>query len=436
LSTTNNKSIENWQPPDNFTQIDSKVEGITVFAPKKIDDLSHSKQIYDCPNCGASTKFDVASGGVACEYCGYVKTIHAKEVGKQAQSFEFTLPELQVKQAGAIDDRKQLTCGNCGAELSLPVENISATCPFCGSNKVNLRKTLSEKLRPNWLISFKIKPNDLLNIAREWLGKGWFHPKDLSSLVSLDHFHGIYMPFWTFSTSIDASWKAEVGHEHQETYFQNGERKTRTVIRWRWESGNVLLAIKDWLTEGSKNINTHIFENIKPFDLNQLIQYNPDYLAGWQSQTYNIQLEDAWTFAKGEIREKAKSACYSDIGSSHVRNFRMSADFDKEKWRLILLPLYLASYQFEDQTYQVMVNGQSGKIAGEKPVEWWKVWLAIAAILSPGVISGFYGLVSSVLFDESSVCSLGLGIILFTIGVILSIVIYRKAKDSEGNHGS
>jgi hypothetical protein len=108
----------------------------------------------------------------------------------------------------------------------------------------------------------------------------------------------------------------------------------------------------------------------------------------------------------------------------------MTVDFADESWRYILLPVYLAAYKFQDKTYQIMVNGQTGLVAGQKPVAWWKIWLAIAALLLPGLILGLIGL-PLLLIGGAGILPIGAGIILFGIGSVLSIMLYNKARQSE-----
>ena len=108
----------------------------------------------------------------------------------------------------------------------------------------------------------------------------------------------------------------------------------------------------------------------------------------------------------------------------------MSADFANESWRYILLPIYLASYKYEDKIFQVMVNGQTGVVAGQKPVEWWKVWAAIAALLAPGGLLGLIGL-PLLLAGGIGIVPLALGVVLFIIGIVISVIIYQKAVASE-----
>jgi hypothetical protein len=108
----------------------------------------------------------------------------------------------------------------------------------------------------------------------------------------------------------------------------------------------------------------------------------------------------------------------------------MTADFANETWRYLLLPVYVAAYQFEGKVYQVMVNGQSGLVAGQKPVAWWKIWLAIAAMLAPGFFFGLIGLPGLAL-GGVGIILLVLGFVLILIGGAASIALYRQAIASE-----
>jgi hypothetical protein len=108
----------------------------------------------------------------------------------------------------------------------------------------------------------------------------------------------------------------------------------------------------------------------------------------------------------------------------------MSADCADESWRYVLLPVYLAAYHSGEETYQVMVNGQTGTVAGQKPVAWWKIWLAVGAMLAPGLILGLIGL-PMLLLGGAGALPIALGIILFIIGAIFSVMLYKKAEESE-----
>ena len=419
-------------PPEDFHQIESKLDGITVFAPIPDSHEEHQRKDYKCPNCGASTRFDVSIAGVKCEYCGFQIQPNVQKVGTTLPGNAFTLDVLHVDEQGWGVQRRELRCASCGAELSVTNENFSHTCPFCASNEVNIGNELNPKLRPSLLAPFKITDQQLRQIAHEWLGEGWFNPKTLRELSSLNPFLGIYAPVWAFSSHIKAHWSALVGYERQERYYDHGSKswQTRTHIDWRPESGDVQLAIENLVVLGSNQISKRLFGKIQTYDLGALVKYSPDFLAGWQAQKFSIPLNSAWETGKGVMREKAQDACKQDIPTSHVRDFQMSADFCDETWRYALLPVYLSTYRYLGRTFQVIVNGQNGNISGQKPVEWWKVWMAIAALLLPGLGLGGVGFILLFL-GGIGVIPLALGLILFIIGAIISVTIVKSAIDSE-----
>jgi DNA-directed RNA polymerase subunit RPC12/RpoP len=421
-----------WQPPPDFVPVESALPGISVFSPRPKAAPVDAPQTFTCPQCGAATKFDVAAGGVACEYCGFKAAPQAQTVGLQAQSMEFTLETLSQAELGWGVLRKEMHCEGCGADLAIAENALTATCPFCASNRVNVRTAPTDQLRPRFLIPFKIQPQATRALAQSWLGQGWYHPDELGAAAIVDRFTGIYLPFWTFSAQISSTWKAEVGYEREERYYDSDARewRTRTRIDWRWENGRAGVTVADLLVSGSSHLSQVILKRLYPFQLKDLVSYAPDFLAGWQAQTYDLTLPKAWEQGKAEMRERAKSACYNEMKSSHVRNFNMTADFAEETWRYVLLPVYVAAYRFENKVYQVMLNGQTGAIAGQKPVAWWKIWLAVAAMLFPGLCLGLVGL-PLLLAGGIGIVPLILGVVALIAGLAGAFILYQKAVASE-----
>ncbi len=411
--------------PNGYVQTESAVDGISVYMPGQAA-ASTSPQRYVCPACGASTRYDVSAGGVACEHCGYTVAVQAGQPGRRAEEFEFTLETLNAAAHGWGVERREIHCDACGAEMALDTGAITSTCPFCGSNQVSLRQAAPDKLQPRYMIPFQLKGADLSQRAAAWLGRGWFHPDGLARSVNMDHFSGVYLPFWTFDAHMRCSWKAEVGRTHT---VRNADGSTRTETRWHWRSGRVDVTVDDLVINGSSHISSRILERIQPFEMSGLTDYSPDFLAGWSAHAYDVSLPDAWEKGKVRMREQARQACQDDIAEAQVRNFSMRADFADETWRYVLLPVYLASYRYKEKVYQVMANGQTGEVAGQKPVEWLKIWLAIAALLLPGLIIGLVGL--PLLVTGIGVLPVALGGILLVIGVVLAVILYRKAVESE-----
>jgi predicted RNA-binding Zn-ribbon protein involved in translation (DUF1610 family) len=429
-------------PPPGYIPAQSAIDGIEVYLPTPPDLPTHQETVeFKCPQCGAVTAYSAADGGLTCTHCGFYEAPQKEVVGKDAAHYEFTKESLEpVTQTGVtpaaippsevapeeLEDRKEMACQSCGALTSIPVDSLSHTCPFCGSNEVIQRQAPQDLLRPRFLIPFKIEASDCEIIARNWLGSSWMTPASLRNLANLAAFHGVYLPFWTFHAINDADWKAEVGHTKKERYYADGEWKERIVVIWLWESGHVQLNIDNLLVPGTARLSATILYKVKNFDLSALAPYEPKYLAGLQAQTYDIPLEHAWETGRAEMREQTRQACLSQASTSQVRNFSMNLDFSDESWRYVLLPIHLAAYKYDNQTYQVMVNGQTGEIAGQRPADWNKIWLVIATLLSPGVLLGLVGFITIPLAGAGVIIGI-LGFILLVIGLVIAFILYNHA---------
>ena len=417
-------------PPTDFILTNSSIEGIEIYKPAPVKD-DHLQETVDfkCPQCGAVTAYSIIDGGLKCTHCGYYEAPKSETVGKGAQQFEFTIETMERAIYGWGEARKALECQNCGAEITLPVQAMTATCPFCASSKVVHRPASQDILRPKFLIPFKIEEQVCMKIAREWLGSTWMTPKELRQAAMVADFIPIYLPFWTFDATATSKWQAEVGHTREERYYDRSshEWKTRTKTVWRWESGQVQLPFDDVLIQGTRFISRLLLGRINVYKFDGLVPYEPSYLAGFQAQSFDITLESAWEESRSEMREVTRRECIAKASSLKIRNFSMDLDFDGETWRYILLPVYVASYVYSGRAYQALLNGQSGEISGQRPVNWKKVWLVIAALLSPGVALGLIGFVT-LLFAGLGVLIAGVGFLILIIGLVISVIVFQKAQ--------
>lgn len=407
--------IAAWTPPPGFAGVESKLEGFEVFAPApEADGQPRGPLAVRCRGCGASVAFDPARGALACSFCGQVEQERPEVVGREAAQGEFTGAALAAGAQGFGVDRRELGCGSCGATIALEAGALTATCPFCASNQVAVREhATTTGLRPTAVLPFAIDREECRRRASAWLGKGWLRPSDLTRLARLGSFVGIYVPYWTFSASLGARWEAEVGEvEEKRTYDrETGRWTTREVIHWKRRSGNRRLDVRDLLVPGTTKLPPRLLGRLEAsFRLDSLAEYEPTLLAGFQAQTYDVPLQDAWEQGRHRMREEARRACLKDTGSSHVRNLRMTADLSDEAWRHVLLPVWVSAYRYRGAPHLALVDGSSGEVAGSRPVAWWKVGAAIVGLLSPAFLLGLLGLLLPPLLVLALVLLLGGGL--------------------------
>lgn len=425
-------------PPPGFIPTASAIPGIAVYAPAPEEAETQPEIVeFKCPQCQATTAYSVADGGLRCTYCGYYEPPARTLVGKGAQEFEFTVETLAVaSQAhGWGEARKELQCQNCNARATLPPGRLTHTCPFCGSNRVLQQDAPQDALRPRFLIPFTIEADACRPIVEKWLGSSWMTPKSLKQ-STVAGFTGIYLPYWTFDAMTQAEWKAEVGHHETRRRYNSATKswESHTVTVWRWESGRVRKFFDDVLVPGTARLSRVLLGNLQNYDTHALVAYEPKYLAGFLAQAYDVPLEKAWEEGREQMRADTRDACRGQASTSQIRNFSMALDFSEESWRYILAPIYLAVYQYDGQPYQVMINGQTGAIAGQRPVDWNKVWLVVGAVVAPGALLSLLGVLAIVLglllppALGAAAVLLVPGIILLIIGGIIAFNIVGKAR--------
>jgi hypothetical protein len=272
----------------------------------------------------------------------------------------------------------------------------SYTCPFCDSNYV-VEYTADQTGRqaPEFVVGFAVTAEEAMREFRRWLGRsGWFRPGDLKAAQVADKLKGIYIPFWSFSMLARSRWSAAIGeHWHRtETYttMEDGKpvTKTRTVTETEWWdlSGRHHHYYAGYLVSGSRGLKQDDAERIKPFHLAALRRYAPCYLAGWLCEEYSVDRESAVAISQREFQrlEHEKIAAFLP-GDTH-RSLDAQIEFDDVGSDLILLPVYVLSYRYRDKLYRFLLNGQTGKAAGRKPVSWWKIGLTAAAAVIVAVI--------------------------------------------------
>jgi hypothetical protein len=74
-------------------------------------------------------------------------------------------------------------------------------------------------------------------------------------------------------------------------------------------------------------------------------------------------------------------------GDTH-RELRLQTNYSKESSDLILLPIFLLSYRYQNKVYRFLVNGQTGKVAGDKPISHGRIAAAIGVGLA--LVVGFF----------------------------------------------
>ncbi|MHB8898927.1 MAG: zinc ribbon domain-containing protein [Thermoguttaceae bacterium] len=332
-----------------------------------LDEATPIVEVSPCPSCGAPVEKDDRF----CIHCGSEQVV-----------------EIALAESPAL--HRHFRCQTCGAEVSVDPDQRSYTCAFCDSNYVvEIPPAQSGRQAPEFVIGFAVTLDQAKERFRQWIeGNSWFRPGDLKSARIEGKMAGVYLPFWSFSMVAESRWSASIG-EHwyrTETYTtrENGKTvtKTRRVQETEWWplSGRHHQYYSFFLVSGSQGLDQSWANRIQPYHLAALRRYEPRFLAGWTNQEYTVERDEAERICRAEFaRQEEQNVAAFLPGDTH-RNLQVETRFSQAHSDLILLPVYLLSYRHRGRLYQFLLNGQTGKAVGKKPVSWLKIAGLVAAI--------------------------------------------------------
>lgn len=349
---------------------------------------------HPCPECGANLEWNAKAQALKCPYCGTVVpwSEATRETLGQAvveQDLDQALRNPQGGRGWGASERYEVQCQNCRAISAFSDKTAARRCDFCGSPAIVAHSSDSPAITPQSLLPFKISDGQVRDRIRQWYGSRWFAPDKLKSAALTDTLHGVYLPYWTFDAQAQAQWQAEAGfHYYTTEQFRdaNGNLQTRQVQRTRWEPAAGALAhfFDDALVPATRGVHEDLLRQIEPFPTTTDLQpYTPEFVRGWTVERYQVDLAQAARRNEADMDESLRALCARQIPGDTYRNLQVQRQYQGRSFKHILVPVWLVGYTYGSKNYQIVANGYTGEIAGERPYSAVKIALAVlAAVLA------------------------------------------------------
>lgn len=363
-----------------------------INEPQAIDRDASAPRGIPCEACGTP----VEALDKFCPACGTANpSFQGPDSPPTPAGAQQALDAEVVAEPPASPLSKHFECKQCGAQVAVSPEQRSYVCAFCDSTYVvELPPQATGRQPPEFVIGFAISPEQAHEKFHKWFNDNpWYRPGDLKAASVLDKIQGVYLPFWSFSMLAESAWKASIGQHwyRTETYTTtdakgNVQTRTRRVQETEWYplSGRHHRYYSGYLVSGSKGLPQNQSERIQPFQLPALKRYEPFFLAGWKAEEYSVTAAEALAICQREFhrREQANIAAFLP-GDTH-RAVEAHTQFSQVNSDLCLLPIYIASYRYHGTVYRFLLNGQTGRLAGDKPISWRRITAVVLGVL--GVI--------------------------------------------------
>ena len=336
-------------------------------------------QEYKCPCCGGAIAFDSTLQKMKCPFCDTefeMETLASydnelKNEPEENMSWDDTAgTEWENDEA---DGLRSYVCKSCGGEIVGDETTAATSCPFC-DNPIVMMGQFSGSLKPDYVIPFKVdKKAAKAALKKHYDGKRLL-PKVFKDQNHIDEIKGIYVPVWLFDADADASirYKATKVRAWSDQNYDYTETSFYAVSR----GGKI--GFERVPVDGSSKMDDTLMESIEPFNFSEAVNFQTAYLAGYLADKYDVDSEQSIGRANERIKKSTENEFAASVqGYATVTPEATSIRLQNGKAKYALYPVWLLNTTWNEEKYVFVMNGQTGKFAGDLPLDKaaYKKWL-------------------------------------------------------------
>jgi len=360
---------------------------------------------YQCPNCTGPLHFSGKTGKLECEYCGSsfeVAQIEALYAAKDQANVEAkeridAKREQDAAAAAAMGmewsaeeaaGMRTYSCPSCRAELICDETTAATSCPYCGNPSI-VPGQFSGGLKPDLIIPFKLDKDAAVKALKNYYKGKKFLPNAFSSQNHIEEIKGVYVPFWLYNCQVDG--QAQFEASNSRTWKEGDYEITETDIYYVTRGGNLGYE-KIPVDASTKMPDTHM-DAVEPFDYSELKPFSTAYLPGYLADKYDVSQEDS----RPRIETRAKNTMEDELAKTVIgyeKAFPTSSNINitQSNCQYALMPVWMLSTKWNGKNYLFAMNGQTGKLIGDLPIDKGKYfkWFAGIALPLMAILLGFW----------------------------------------------
>ena len=336
---------------------------------------------YECPCCGAPLVF--SGNELRCDSCDNtfpVETMQQMTEG-MAEAGGESKYDWENYQPRSYEDTSEINlanynCPSCGAQITGDDTLGSTVCPYCGQSTI-VKGQFEGTLRPDYIIPFKVDKKAAMTAFEADFKNAPFLPDEFKSKKKIEEMAGVYVPFWMFDCDCDAY--ITYNAERVTRWSDSNYNYTKTDYFKLFRAGSVGFA--NIPVDGSKKADDAYMEAVEPYNYEDAVDFNGAYLSGYLADKYDVSAEESIERANERVKNSTIAAFNDTTGIFQaVIPEQSRVSFSNGKIRYSLLPVWMLNIKYLDKMYQFAINGQTGKVVGNYPVDegkkkkfFWKV---------------------------------------------------------------
>jgi len=351
-----------------------------------------------CPSCGEEA-LRHHEKKLSCDKCGFERAL-------AEEAYRITSRPLssgggvfwERLEVGLERNGKDMRCESCGGELNMDKSLSDFNCPFCLATSAAEGSGSKKVIKPWGLVPFNIPQRRAFEILSnwiegDWIGKYLFYPRDFLNFAKLEHIQGVYIPYWAYKVTTQATWYVFAGYKATEDQKEWKEED----LRWVPKSIYFEHTFDEVLIPASKGVKEKELGKVYDFDekenytdiLNRVVPYEEAYLQEFICELYQMELKNGLEKVDEILDKKIKGFCMKKADEEGVQK-QIPIDFkerpalstakDGLTFKHILLPVWIAVYKHKGKPMRFIVNGVNGNTYGYRPFDNRRFWILLAII--------------------------------------------------------
>lgn len=340
-----------------------------------------------CPACKAELNCDPNAAEATCPSCGAefeleaLKAYAAQKAEKKPDNMTWDTQAGEQWQQGEADGLRLYSCKTCGGEIVADETTGATACPYCG-NPVVMTGHFTGALKPDLVIPFKVDKKAAMEALNNHCKGKRLLPKVFKDQNHIEEVKGLYVPVWLFDADADAQVEYEASRTRHwsDSDYDYTETSHYAVIR----GGGI--GFENVPVDGSTKMDDALMESIEPYDIAGAVPFQAAYLPGYLADKYDVDAKASIERANRRIKQSTEDAFRSTVtGYTSVTTVDSNVSLENSRARYALYPVWILNTQWNGQKFTFAINGQTGKIAGDLPMDkglFWKYLLSVTGAVT------------------------------------------------------
>lgn len=345
---------------------------------------------YKCPNCGGQLEFNSTVQKMKCPYCETVFPVETlseydDELKKDEDDHMHWDTSFNKKwEEGETQGMRVYHCDSCGGEIIADESTGASKCPYC-DNPVVMVGTFKGDLKPDCIIPFKYDKNVAKERYLMHLEGKKLLPKVFKDENHIDEIKGIYVPFWLFDCDVDARirYRGYISSCWSDSEYDYIKQDYYSIIR----GGSI--GFDKVPHDGSLVMPDDLMQSIEPFDFSDAVDFLTAYLSGYLADKYTVTIEDCIDIANERIKKTTEQAFKNQASEYEgLTTENSNIHIENSQVRYVLYPVWILNTTWQGKKYIFAMNGQTGKMVGDLPMDKRLYWMNFIKIGGIGAAVG------------------------------------------------